>query len=161
MLDKLQKQICRTVGPSLAASLEPLAHCQNVASWFFSIGITLIDVHLSWLNWFHFLILEWVLLVILTSVLIKCILSCGCAWITLSIGIPFTLLFCLANFVNWHSLSDWMGFEEVDIQVSVFSFFSEILLSFGLSHGLLLLHSQKFRLSTVLMKLFFFFYFLP
>ena len=29
---KLQKQICRTVGPSRAASLEPLAHCRNVAS---------------------------------------------------------------------------------------------------------------------------------
>ena len=29
LLDKLQKQICRTVGTSLA-SLEPLAHCQNV-----------------------------------------------------------------------------------------------------------------------------------
>ena len=26
LLDKLQKQICRTAGPSLAASLEPLAH---------------------------------------------------------------------------------------------------------------------------------------
>ena len=32
LLDNLQKQICRTVRPSLAASLEPLAHCQNVAS---------------------------------------------------------------------------------------------------------------------------------
>ena len=32
LLDKLQKQICRTVGSSLAASLEPLAHRQNVAS---------------------------------------------------------------------------------------------------------------------------------
>ena len=32
LLDKLHKQICRTVGPSLAASLEPLAHLQNVAS---------------------------------------------------------------------------------------------------------------------------------
>ena len=32
LLEKLQKQICRTVGPSLAGSLEPLAHCQNVAS---------------------------------------------------------------------------------------------------------------------------------
>ena len=31
LLDKLQKQICRTVGPSLAASLELLAHRQNVA----------------------------------------------------------------------------------------------------------------------------------
>ena len=30
--EKLLKQICRTVGPSSAASLEPLAHCRNVAS---------------------------------------------------------------------------------------------------------------------------------
>ena len=32
LLDKLQKRICRSVGPSLAASLEPLAHHRNVAS---------------------------------------------------------------------------------------------------------------------------------
>ena len=32
LLDKLQKRICRTVGPSLAASIEPLAHRRNVAS---------------------------------------------------------------------------------------------------------------------------------
>ena len=32
LLDKLQKQICRTVGPSLATSLESLAHHRNVAS---------------------------------------------------------------------------------------------------------------------------------
>ena len=32
LLDKLQKRICRTVGPRLATSLEPLAHRQNVAS---------------------------------------------------------------------------------------------------------------------------------
>ena len=32
LLDKLQKWICRTVSPSLTASLEPLAHCQNIAS---------------------------------------------------------------------------------------------------------------------------------
>ena len=31
LLKKLQKQICRTVGPALAASLEPLAHRRNVA----------------------------------------------------------------------------------------------------------------------------------
>ena len=31
LLDKPQNEICRTVGPSLAASLEPLAHHQNVA----------------------------------------------------------------------------------------------------------------------------------
>ena len=32
LLDKLQKWICRTTSPSLAASLEPLAHNQNVVS---------------------------------------------------------------------------------------------------------------------------------
>ena len=32
LLDNLQKQICRTVGPSLAASAEPLAHRRNVVS---------------------------------------------------------------------------------------------------------------------------------
>ena len=32
LLDKLQKQICRIVGPSLDASLEPLAHRQNAVS---------------------------------------------------------------------------------------------------------------------------------
>ena len=31
-LDKLQKWICRTLGPTLAASFEPLAHCCNAAS---------------------------------------------------------------------------------------------------------------------------------
>ena len=33
LLDKLQNWICRIVGLSLAASLESLAHCQNVASF--------------------------------------------------------------------------------------------------------------------------------
>ena len=33
MLDKLQKRICRTVAPSLAASLEPLAYYRNVNSF--------------------------------------------------------------------------------------------------------------------------------
>ena len=32
LLDKLQKRICKIVDPSLAASLEPLPHCLNVAS---------------------------------------------------------------------------------------------------------------------------------
>ena len=32
LLDKLQKRLCKIVGPSLAASLEPLAHRRNVAS---------------------------------------------------------------------------------------------------------------------------------
>ena len=47
-LDKLQKKICRTVTPSLATSLEPLAHRRNARS--ISIGTTLADVHLNWLN---------------------------------------------------------------------------------------------------------------
>ena len=32
LLGKLQNRICRTVGPSLTASLKPLAHRRNVAS---------------------------------------------------------------------------------------------------------------------------------
>ena len=32
LLDKLRKRICRTVGPSFANSLEPLAHRRNVSS---------------------------------------------------------------------------------------------------------------------------------
>ena len=32
LLGKLQKRICRTVGLSIATSLELLAHCRNVAS---------------------------------------------------------------------------------------------------------------------------------
>ena len=31
LLDKLQKRICRTIGPLLAVLLEYLAYCQNVA----------------------------------------------------------------------------------------------------------------------------------
>ena len=66
MLDKLQKQVGSTVGPSLAASLEPLAHPQNLAI----IGITLIGVHLNWLNWFHVVVLVGGLLVILIDCMI-------------------------------------------------------------------------------------------
>ena len=50
LLDKLQKPKYRIVGPSLAASIEPLAYRRNVAS--FSISITLVDVLQNWLNWF-------------------------------------------------------------------------------------------------------------
>ena len=45
LLDNLQKRICRTVNPLLAASLESLAHLQNVASLSLFIGITLKDAH--------------------------------------------------------------------------------------------------------------------
>ena len=53
------------VGPSLAVCPQPLARRQNVSSLSFSVGIALLDVHLNWLNLFHFLILEGGLLVIL------------------------------------------------------------------------------------------------
>ena len=69
LLEKLQKQICRIVGPSLAASLQPLAHCQNVAS--FSLFLHLFGRCSSeWLNWFHFHFLEGSLLVILKDCMI-------------------------------------------------------------------------------------------
>ena len=57
LLDKLQIRICRTVGPSLAASLEPLTHRRNVAnlSLFYSYYFGRCS---SKLNWFHFLVLE-------------------------------------------------------------------------------------------------------
>ena len=58
LLEKLQKRICRTVGPSLATFLEPLAHRRNLASLSLFIGITLVDVLQKWLNRFHFLFLE-------------------------------------------------------------------------------------------------------
>ena len=72
LLDKLQKRICRIVGPSLAASLEP---CRIVKMWpasVFPIGITLVDVLQNWLNCFHFLFLERGLLVILIDCMIFC-----------------------------------------------------------------------------------------
>ena len=71
LLDKLQKQICWTDSPSLASSLEPLAHCRNVASlslfyrYYFG-G----DVPLNWFSWFHFLILDRSLLIILIDCMI-------------------------------------------------------------------------------------------
>ena len=33
LLEKLQKRICRTVSPSHTVSVEPLAHCRNIASF--------------------------------------------------------------------------------------------------------------------------------
>ena len=69
-LDKLQKWIYRAVGPSLAASLEPLGNHRNVASYIFSVGITLVAVHLNWLNCFHFLILKRGLIIILRDCLV-------------------------------------------------------------------------------------------
>ena len=70
LLDKLLKQRCRAVGPSFAASFEPLAHRHNVARLRLLIGITLVNVLQNWLSWFLFLSLEKGLLVILIGCLI-------------------------------------------------------------------------------------------
>ena len=50
-LDKLNKQLCRTVGPSLelATSLKPLTHCGNVANLSL-IGVTSITLEDAFLN---------------------------------------------------------------------------------------------------------------
>ena len=69
LLEKLQKRICRTVSPSLAAFLEPLIHCQNAVSLSLFYRY-LIDVFQNWLSWFHFFFLEGVLFVILTDCMI-------------------------------------------------------------------------------------------
>ena len=66
-LDKLQKRTYRTVGHSLAASLECLAYRRNVASLSLFYSINLVDIDL---NWLHFLILEGDLLVILIDCMI-------------------------------------------------------------------------------------------
>ena len=71
LLDKLQKWICRTVGPLPAASLEPLDHHWNITS----ISTTLVDVLLKWLKQFHFLILVGGLIIILIDCIIFCYYS--------------------------------------------------------------------------------------
>ena len=71
LLDKLQKWICTTFGPSLAAFLELLAHWQNVAnlSLFYRY---LVDVLQDQLSWFHFFFLMGGQLVILIDCMIFC-----------------------------------------------------------------------------------------
>ena len=62
--------LCRTVVPLLAASLETLALCQNVASLSLFCRYYFVDVHLNWLNWFHFLFLKVSLLIFLIDCMI-------------------------------------------------------------------------------------------
>ena len=70
LLDVLRKWVCRTVGPSLAVSLETLAHRRNVASLslFYRYYFGRCSSELAQLV--HFLILEGGLLVILTDCMI-------------------------------------------------------------------------------------------
>ena len=64
LLDKLQKQICRIVVPSLSASLENLVYPEKVGSFSVFYRYYFGRCYLNWLNWFHFLILKVGLLVI-------------------------------------------------------------------------------------------------
>ena len=65
LLDKLQKQICKIVFPSLSASPETFVHHQNVGSFSLFYKYYFGRCYLNWLNWFHFLILKAGLFVIL------------------------------------------------------------------------------------------------
>ena len=63
----------RYVGQLVLHLLPVLNHLPIVEmqpAFVFSIDITLVDVHLNWLNWFHFLILEGGLFVILLDFMI-------------------------------------------------------------------------------------------
>ena len=70
LLDKLQKRICRTVGPSLATSLKPMAHRRNVASLSVFYRYYFGRCSSELVNWFHLLILEGGLLIILIDCVI-------------------------------------------------------------------------------------------
>ena len=58
---KTNMQDCWSFAALQTASLEPLAHRRNVASFlksFVCIGITLQMFFRNWFNWFHFLFLD-------------------------------------------------------------------------------------------------------
>ena len=95
MLDKLQKQVCWTVGPSLFTYLDSLAHRQNVTSLIKSF-LTLVDVHLNWLSWFHVLMLVVVPLIVLIGCVIFCHHSPVSFFTELGPGI-----LCLKNAFLW------------------------------------------------------------
>ena len=60
----LQKQVRRNAGPILHASFKSLAHCRNIASLSL-FDKHFVETHLNLLNWFWFLILVGVPLVII------------------------------------------------------------------------------------------------
>ena len=65
LLDKLQKGYAGLLALHLLPLSNPWFIVDMYPAWVFSIDITLVDVHLNWLNWFHFLILEGGLRIIL------------------------------------------------------------------------------------------------
>ena len=72
MLNKQQKRICKItdICCSPTSTLEPVANRRIIARLSLFLGITLVDVHLNWLIWFHFFIFVGVELMILTGFMI-------------------------------------------------------------------------------------------
>ena len=70
MLLKLQKQVFRTVGPKLAASLEPLGHCRDIASLNLFCKCYFGRCSFELLSWFCFLIIMGGPLIILIGCMI-------------------------------------------------------------------------------------------
>ena len=98
MLDELQKRVYRTVGLSHVASLEPLAHCGNVASlsWFYQQHFG--RCSLNWLNWLLFLYLRGVLLNMIIGFII--FLSLFLDVIRMSLSFKFLVHQCSIHGVN-------------------------------------------------------------
>ena len=71
LLDKLQKQVCRTLSPSLTTSLEPLAHFPNIVSVSDFYRYYFGRCSVNWLNCFYLLFLEGGLFVILIDCMIS------------------------------------------------------------------------------------------
>ena len=106
LLDQLQKQICRTVGPSLPASLEPLGNRQNIASLslFYRCSSKLA------VKWFHFLILEGGLLILIDCMisLLPSIVLQGCLCQQFLSSHGWTLEFSANRMLSFQLWSKWL-----------------------------------------------------
>ena len=70
LLDKLKSEYAGLLVLQLLLLLSPCLIVKMQPAEVFSIGIALVGVHLSWLNWIHFLIFKGGLLVILIDCMI-------------------------------------------------------------------------------------------
>ena len=116
LLDKLQTWICRTVGLSLAAFLEPLVYYGNVAS--LSLFCRYCYAPLNWLNWFHFPILEGGLLIILIDCMISLspffnITRISMTAVFFVAHLNFWIL-CLCNDFLWPMIKVHLNLELID-----------------------------------------------
>ena len=91
------------MNPSLVACLQPLAYCSHRKS--FLIGITLVDVHLNWLNWFHFLILVVGPLIIIISCMFFFFFVTNLSQIPRCYGDVFVIIFFPRTARLWYYLT--------------------------------------------------------